>query len=90
MNELTKQEQLQIDLSFEFASEIVMPLLANYEDTLKFVAGEDAPIGSPHYDVMALCVYELIDRGWMADEIIERVRAHTEQIVELRKKRVVN
>ncbi len=89
-DELNEQEQQQVDLSFEFAVNIVMPMLTNYEDTIELLVADGEFIGSPHYDVMALCVRELVERGWTADEIVEQVRHHAECQEDMRSKRVVN
>ena len=90
MSELKPSEQLQIDLSFSFASEIVMPVLNHCEDMLERIAGDGEFIGSPHFDTLMLCVREMVERGWTADELVEQVRYHAEQQEEMRDKRVVN
>jgi hypothetical protein len=92
MTELTDDEKLQIQLSIEFVSGVIMPLLDHQEDMLERIAdGCDCEFtGSPHFDTMMCCIHALVERGWSAEELLTQVRHHAEAREREKASRVVN
>jgi hypothetical protein len=91
MTDFTDDEKTQIQLSLEFVSEVIMPLLDHHEDMLSHIADGCGCefIGSPHFDTMMYCIRELVERGWSAEELVTQVRHHADE-QERKVKRVVN